>query len=251
LFIVGAAVVLIFVVLPLTLAAQSTILLHPKFSLFRIVVINTQLPLLYSFRRCPYAIRARLAIYVSGVTVELREILLRDKPEHMLQLSSKGTVPVLQLTNSKVIDESIDVFYWALQKNDPNAWLAVDKLELARLVERNDGEFKHWLDRYKYSVGYPEFSAEYYRGEAEVFIAELEQRLSASQYLLSCNLSGADMAILPFVRQFAFVDKAWFDNTSYLKVQAWLAEFLKSEIFLAVMDKYPPWQAGDEVVCFG
>ena len=192
-----------------------------------------------------------MAIYVSGVTVELREILLRDKPEHMLELSAKGTVPVLQLTNSKVIDESIDIFFWALQKNDPSAWLTVDNHELARLVERNDSEFKYWLDRYKYSVGYPEFSAEYYRGEAEVFIAELERRLLTSQYLLGCKLSGADMAILPFVRQFAFVDKAWFDNTPYPRVQAWLAEFLNSAIFLAVMDKYPPWQTGDDVVCFG
>jgi glutathione S-transferase len=244
-------VVLIFVVSSLTFAAQSTILLVFWFSLFRVVAISTQLPLLYSFRRCPYAIRARLAIYASGVTVELREILLRDKPEHMLELSPKGTVPVLQLANGEVIDESIDVFHWALQINDPNVWLTADKGELAQLVERNDGEFKHWLDRYKYSVGYPEFSAEYYRRQAEVFIAELEQRLIASQYLLGSRLSGADMAILPFIRQFAFVDKAWFDSAPYPKVQAWLAEFLTSELFLAVMDKYPPWQVGDDVVCFG
>jgi glutathione S-transferase len=244
-------VVLIFVVLSLTFAAQSTILLVSWFSLFRVVAISTQSPLLYSFRRCPYAIRARLAIYASGVTVELREILLRDKPGHMLELSPKGTVPVLQLANGEVIDESIDVFHWALQINDPNAWLAVDKDKLAQLVERNDGEFKHWLDRYKYSVGYPEFSAEYYRRQAEVFIAELEQRLIASQYLLGSRLSGADMAILPFIRQFAFVDKAWFDSAPYPKVQAWLAEFLTSELFLAVMDKYPPWQVGDDVVYFG
>ena len=206
---------------------------------------------MYSFRRCPYAIRARLAIYASGVTVELREILLRDKPAHMLALSPKGTVPVLQLVDGAVIDESIAVFYWALQINDPNAWLTADESELALLVERNDGEFKYWLDRYKYSVGYPEYSAEYYRRQAEVFIAELEQRLIASQYLLGSRLSAADMAIVPFIRQFAFVDKAWFDDAPYPKVQAWLAEFLTSELFLAVMDKYPPWQVGDDVVCFG
>jgi glutathione S-transferase len=192
-----------------------------------------------------------LAIYASGITVELREILLRDKPDHMLQLSSKGTVPVLQLTNSKVIDESIDIFFWALEENDPYAWLAIDNHQLVGLVEHNDGEFKYWLDRYKYSVGYPEFSAEYYRGKAESFIVELEQRLLNNQYLLGCKLSAADMMILPFVRQFAFVDKAWFDNAPYPKVRAWLAEFLKSEIFLAVMVKYLPWQVGDEVVLFG
>lgn len=206
---------------------------------------------MYSFRRCPYAIRARLAIYASGVTVELREILLRDKPEHMLQLSPKGTVPVLQLADGEVIDESIDVFHWALQVNDPNAWLAVDKDKLTQLIERNDGEFKHWLDRYKYSVGYPEYSAEYYRQQAEDFIAELEQCLVVNQYLLGSKLTAADMAILPFIRQFAFVDKAWFDSAPYPKVQVWLAEFLGSEVFLAVMDKYPPWQAGDDDVCFG
>jgi glutathione S-transferase len=208
------------------------------------------MPLLYSFRRCPYAIRARLAIYASGIKVELREILLRDKPEHMLQLSAKGTVPVLQLPNGDVIDESIDVFHWALQINDPADWLVVDIDELAKLVKHNDGEFKYWLDRYKYSVGYPEHSVEYYRQQAELFLAELEQRLSTSQYLLGNKLSAADMAVLPFIRQFAFVDKAWFDSAPYPKVQRWLEDFLVSSLFLTVMDKYSPWQAGDDVVWF-
>ncbi|MFQ3325028.1 MAG: glutathione S-transferase [Pseudomonadales bacterium] len=208
------------------------------------------MPLLYSFRRCPYAIRARLAIYASGIKVELREIPLRDKPEHMLQLSAKGTVPVLQLPNGDVIDESIDVFYWALEINDPADWLVVDIDELAKLVKYNDGEFKHWLDRYKYSIGYPEHSVEYYRQQAELFIAELEQRLNTNQYLLGNKLSAADMAVLPFIRQFAFVDKAWFDSAPYPKVQRWLEDFLISSLFLTVMDKYSPWQAGDDVVWF-
>ena len=205
---------------------------------------------MYSFRRCPYAIRARLAIHASGIKVELREILLRDKPEHMLQLSAKGTVPVLRLPSGAVIDESIDVLHWALQINDPADWLAVDKNELVKLVKHNDGEFKHWLDRYKYSVGYPEHSVEYYRGQAELFIGELELRLATSQYLSGDKLTAADMAILPFIRQFAFVDKAWFDSAPYPKVQRWLEDFLVSSVFLAVMDKYCQWQVGDDVVLF-
>lgn len=216
-------------------------------------------PLLYSFRRCPYAMRARLALYGSGMMVELREVVLRDKPIELRELSPKATVPVLLTPEGQVIDESLDIMLWALQQSDPEGWL-LQGLELRgveqhtatmALIDQNDGQFKHWLDHYKYADRFPEHPVNYYREQAEVFIRQLETRLSDNSYLMAKKLSLADVAIFPFVRQFAHVDKPWFDQAPYPKVQIWLAELLKSSRFIDVMVKYPQWNEESDVVFLG
>lgn len=200
------------------------------------------LPILYSFRRCPYAIRARMALYYAGVQVELREILLRDKPASMLAASTKGTVPVLLLPEGVVLDESYEVMRWALEQSDPDQWWDSSlTAEVDALIQQNDGSFKVCLDHYKYADRYPEHAVEYYRSQAEIFLTVLEKKLTAGVYLFGDNVSISDVAIFPFIRQFAFVDKDWFDQAPYPKLQHWLSDFLASEIFSAVMDKHKVW----------
>ncbi len=207
---------------------------------------------LYSFRRCPYAIRARMALCYAGVQVELREILLKNKPDAMLKASAKGTVPVLVLEDGAVLDESYDVMRWALAKNDPDHWWdEVLAAQADALVQKNDFEFKPWLDRYKYADRYPEFSLEYYRSRGEEFLRVLEDHLNANEFLLRGSLSFADVAVFPFIRQFALVDKAWFDETDYPRLQVWLERLLLSDLFLGVMTKYPLWKEGDKPNIFG
>lgn len=201
------------------------------------------LPILYSFRRCPYAIRARMAVHYAGVEVELREVLLKDKPAAMLSASSKGTVPVLVLPDGRVLDESYDVMCWALDQQDIDHWRSRQLgAELNELVRVNDGEFKTHLDHYKYFDRFPMQSMEHYRSQAEKFLVVLEEKLTAQKYLLSETISLADVTIFPFIRQFAFVDKDWFDKSPYPKLKCWLNSFLNSELFLAVMEKHPVWQ---------
>ena len=209
-------------------------------------------PTLYSFRRCPYAMRARMAVMQSGVVCELREVVLRDKPASMLALSPKGTVPVLQLTDGTVLEESLDVMRWALSVNDPDNWLDTHD-ESTSLLTQLDGEFKDALDRYKYHVNHPEHPQSYYRDEGAKFLALLEDRLGANggKALFDTRLTFADIAVFPFIRQFAFVDKAWFDDTPYLLLQNWLSSHLESDLFLSVMTKYPAWKPGDDVLLFG
>lgn len=202
-------------------------------------------PVLYSFRRCPYAIRARMAIKYSGIECELREVVLKNKPEAMLRASPKGTVPVL-VTSDKVIDESLDVMRWALQSNNPDDWL-ISELEHS-LVQRNDDYFKTYLDRYKYFERYPQVPQRAYFDKALVFLDELESAMVCSSngeyYLLKPELSTVDVAIFPFVRQFAFVDKDAFDSLQVLKVQAWLELMLNAELFLSIMPKLQAWSPG-------
>jgi len=215
--------------------------------------LNTQHPILYSFRRCPYAIRARLAIKVSQIQVELREVVLADKPKAMLALSPKGTVPVLVLPDGTVIDESKDIMLWALNQNDPDNWLSKhqDKLnETDGLINLNDNDFKRHLDHYKYADRFPDYPMEYYRGQAEVFLQQLEMRLSKNSFLLGDRISMLDMAIVPFIRQCAFVDKPWFDQTPYIQLQDWLENILASDLFNQVMIKQPQWKEGDDIRCF-
>lgn len=209
-------------------------------------------PVLYSFRRCPYAMRARLAIAAAQVRVELREVELRNKPEALLLASSKGTVPVLQLEDGKVIDESLDIMFWALQQHDPEHWLEQDWLKQAeQLIQKNDGEFKYYLDRYKYADRYPERSELEYRQQGELFLAEYEQRLSQHPYLCGDHFSLADAAILPFVRQLAAVDAEWFEISPYPALKQWLNRFLASRLFETVMTKYLPWKPDDPMLFFG
>lgn len=194
------------------------------------------LPRLYSFRRCPYAIRARLAIELSAVEVQLCEVDLKAKPERMLQLSPKATVPVLELPDGHVIDESLAIMLWALGQNDPWALLA-NLDESLRLIQRNDGDFKKILDHYKYPERYPEFSQQYYRQQGEALLGDWEWRLQQQPYLSGERASLADLAIMPFVRQFAQVDRAWFDASAYSKLRCWLYTWMKSDLFLGVMRK--------------
>jgi glutathione S-transferase len=168
-----------------------------------------------------------MALNYAGITVELREVLLRDKPRSMLLASAKGTVPVLVFPDGRVIDESIDVMRWALLQRDPEHWWRHDlEEETNSLVEENDHVFKKHLDRYKYADRYPEQPQSFYRGKAEAFLRKLEQRLVLTRYLLDDQLTFSDVAIFPFVRQFAFVDKAWLDTAPYPKLKAWLQSFL-------------------------
>lgn len=210
-------------------------------------------PILYSFRRCPYAIRARLAIKVSGVQVQLREVILGAKPAEMLLISPKGTVPVLQLADGRVIDESVDIMFWALEKNDVGGWLDFDDeflVEIKNIVKENDTEFKGCLDRYKYADRNTEPPQLYYRQQGEVFLQALERRLSSQRYLLANRICFADMAIFPFIRQFAHVDKEWFYNSPYKNVQRWLEALLESDLFLSVMKKQQAWKPGDSLTLF-
>ena len=200
-------------------------------------------PVLYSFRRCPYAIRARLALSAAAIPVILREVELRSKPAAMLAISPKGTVPVLQLSNGIVIEQSLDIMYWALRQNDPQRWLVPDSLkQMVGLIAHNDGEFKYYLDRYKYPDRYPERPASYYRQQAEDFLQGLESRLQQQTFLCGGRFSLVDAAILPFVRQFAAVDSAWFAASDYVAVRNWLENFSNSLLFAAVMTKFPVWQ---------
>jgi len=161
-----------------------------------------QLPVLYSFRRCPYAIRARLAINVGNIKVELREVKLADKPKELIACSPKGTVPVLQLTDGTIIDESKDIMVWALKNHDPNNWLVrgtVEKQEVNRLIDFNDNDFKQYLDHYKYADRFPEQTIAYYRQQGAVFLQLLEGKLNERKYLVSDTISLSDMAIFLFL----------------------------------------------------
>ncbi|MGB1334106.1 MAG: glutathione S-transferase [Porticoccaceae bacterium] len=202
-------------------------------------------PILYSFRRCPYAIRARMTIAYASITLELREVALANKPQAMLAISPKGTVPVLQLRD-RVIDESLEVMRWALNQSDPENWLGFDnQREHSTLIEQNDNEFKGWLDKYKYWDRFPQQSQQHYRVKAENFLLKLEQRLQQNTYLFGDNMCMADIAIFPFIRQFAYVDKPWFDGADYPSVQRWLNHLLQSKLFEQVMLKQAVWQQSD------
>jgi glutathione S-transferase len=208
------------------------------------------LPVLYSFRRCPYAMRARLALSVSGQAYELREIVLRNKPEAMLAASPKGTVPVLALPGGEVIDESLDIMRWALGRHDPAQWLSpqasVEAMEA--LIAACDGDFKQHLDRYKYPDRYREEAAGdaptfalTHRSEAAHWLAQLDARLGDG-WLCGSKACLADMAILPFIRQFAHTDADWFAAQPWPRLQGWLADFEASPLYTGVMGKHAPWQ---------
>ena len=208
-------------------------------------------PCLYSFRRCPYAMRARLGILFAELQVELREITLKNKPPQMLAISPKGTVPVLQLLDGTVIEESREIMIWALAQQDPQGLLHDAALHEANvLIDKNDNEFKHWLDRYKYADRHLEMSQTEYRQRGEAFLQVLEELLTKNPYLLGKGITLADIGIMPFVRQFAHVNRDVFYNLPYPNLQRWLQDWLQHPLFLQAMAKFEPWQDGDEVVVF-
>lgn len=208
----------------------------------------TALPVLYSFRRCPYAMRARMALWISGTHCELREVKLAAKPVELLAASAKGTVPVLVLPDGEVIDESLAIMRWGLERNDPEDWLAGDD---SALIAANDGGFKDALDRYKYPSRYPGGDPYEHRERGLMFLRGLEQRLEGSAYLAGAHRTLADIALFPFARQFAHTDRAWFEAQPLPRVQDWLARHLASELFASVMPKFAPWTAGDAPIRFG
>ena len=206
-----------------------------------------QKPVLYSYRRCPYAMRARMALRYAGIDAEIREIELRNKPLHMIQLSPKATVPVLLLESGEVLEESLDIMRWALQQRDADGWRLPGDPEIRDAMEAlilvNDREFKQALDRYKYPERYPDFPIEHYRQQGEVFLHMLEDHLLVSACLFGDALSMADIAIFPFIRQFAGVDSAWFNDAPYPRLRGWLEARVQSTLFTDVMQKNPVWIA--------
>ena len=198
--------------------------------------------ILYSFRRCPYAMRARMALSVSGASYEHREVVLRDKPPEMLEVSPKGTVPVLVVPGAPPLEESLDIMHWALGQNDPEGWL--DRNDQF-LIETNDGPFKHHLDRYKYATRYDDVDPEEHRAAAFDILKQLDERLASTAYLCGARRGLADIAIFPFIRQFANADRAWFDALDLPALQKWLEGLLVSDLFAGVMQKHPQWKPAD------
>ena len=202
------------------------------------------LPVLYSFRRCPYAMRARLALAVSAQTCELSEVVLRDKPVALLQASAKGTVPVLVLPDGTVIDESLDIMRWALGRNDPLHWLPTDAAALLATLARIgecDGPFKQHLDRYKYPNRYQLASGLADRDHGAAFLRSLDSTLKNQTHLHGYSFGLADAAIAPFVRQYAHTDPAWFAAQDWPHLRVWLAAFEASALFATAMHKFEPW----------
>lgn len=199
------------------------------------------LPILYSYRRCPYAMRARMALKYAGIDVDIREISFRDKPKHLIAISPKATVPVLMLADGQVIDESLDIIYWALNQRDEDGWLDIE-LEAAKcLITENDSRFKKALDAYKYADRHPEKTQAEHRAEGEVFLYELENLLTLNLGLFGKLPTLADIAIFPFVRQFKGVDSDWFVIAPYPKINAWLTSLVESDLFISIMKKHPTY----------
>ncbi len=210
------------------------------------------LPVLYSYRRCPYAMRARMALREARIDVQIREISFRNKPSHMLSISPKGTVPVLITLDGKIIDESLDVMHWALAQSASHPRLqagnksqsenSTEYVLTKRLIAENDGVFKKALDAYKYHERNPEKRQQTHRVAGEIFLKELEALLQQNQYLLGSQLSLADIAIFPFIRQFAAVDRPWFEASEYNHLNVWLNGLIESELFKSVMQKQPTYE---------
>ena len=188
-----------------------------------------------------------MALVYSGIQVELREVKLSAIPDSMLRLSPKATVPVLALSDGQVLDESQDIMLWSLSQSDPERWLDIDETS-RQLIQRFDEEFKPLLDCYKYADRHPQFSQLEHRTRAEVFLGELNHLLSLHPYLSGSQWRLTDMAIFPFIRQFAGVDASWFERCEYSSVRNWLNTILVSDLLQRVMQKNPFWQAGDEAV---
>ncbi|SHI33072.1 glutathione S-transferase [Pollutimonas bauzanensis] len=210
-------------------------------------------PVLYSFRRCPYAMRARAAVAASGLVCELREVVLRDKPQALLDASPKGTVPVLVDVDGRIIEQSLDIMLWALGRRDPDGWLRAaqgDTAAMLELIGECDRGFKYHLDRYKYPQRYGNADSLAHRAEAGLWLDVLEPRLAGRPFLFGAQMSLADAAIAPFVRQFAHVDFAWFEAQPWPGLQAWLEQWSQSDLFGRLMEKYPAWTPGGPLAVF-
>ncbi len=208
-------------------------------------------PILYSFRRCPYAMRARLAIASAGISCELREIVLRDKAPEFLTASPKATVPVI-VTGNEVIEESLDIMLWALKQNDPENWLDMPDAGFALIHEMTEQgvSFKAALDRYKYASRFDDVDASQERDTASAYLMRLDTMLEADGWLYGNRPTLADMAIVTFVRQFAHVDLNWFNVEPWPHLANWLERFKSSDRFKDIMQKYPQWHSGDDVTLF-
>jgi glutathione S-transferase len=202
---------------------------------------TTAEPILYSFRRCPFAMRAQLALAISGTACELREVVLRAKPAEMLAASPKGTVPVLLLPDGTVVDQSLDIMRWALRRADPEGWLS---REDAELIATADGSFKHDLDRYKYPHRHGSEPLTH-RAGGVAFLQDLEARLTSNRHLGGEHRGFTDAAIMPFVRQFAAVEPEWFDALPLPCLHAWLRGHVTSDLFAKIMTRFAPWSPGD------
>jgi glutathione S-transferase len=212
------------------------------------------LPVLYSFRRCPYAMRARMSLLLAGITVELREVALKNKPAELLALSPKATLPVLELTDGRVLEESLDIMRWAWQaiKND-SAVESVSEQEIRELLlplEQGEGSFKILLDKYKYAERHPERTAHAYRTDAEEYLYKLAKQLGEKKFLFGEQWSFADVAIAPFIRQFMRIDQEWFNQSDHQSVRHWLMRILESKEFQLCMKKVKPWHADSKPVIF-
>ena len=213
------------------------------------------LPILYSLRRCPYAMRARLGLLQAKQTVALRDIVMTNKPQEMLAVSPTGTVPLLLLDDSSVIDESLDIMMWALKQNDPNNLLYSNQPDtlpnMLTLINRSDTEFVASLDKYKAAARYHDSNEQEYREQCELFIVHIEQRLEACNYLMGPHPSLADYAILPFLRKFSRIDRKWYLQAPYPKLQRWLNTHYENPLYSKAMKKYPHWVANQEITLFG
>lgn len=206
-------------------------------------------PILYSFRRCPYCMRAHMALNYAGLKIILRDVKLSDLPAEVLAVSPHATVPSLAISENEYMDESWDIVKWAVQQNDPGNWLGENNEylnEAEMLVEINDFSFKDDLDHYKYADRYPEHPMEYYRENGEEFLEELTELLQQNTFLSADHITITDIAVFPFIRQFAMVDKEWFDKSPYPELQRWLLAMLSSEWFIEAFKKHETWETGSK-----
>ena len=207
-----------------------------------------ELPILYSFRRCPYAMRARLALQRAEIKSELREVVLRDRPEHMMEISPKGTVPVMLLQDGTLLEESLDIMDYAAEKIDSICWKKESMTNFDEMISKLDGEFKHNLDRYKYPNRYDDVDAIQHRDANIPFLQMIDDLLTDNEFLSGKEMGILDCVIFPFIRQFANHDRDWFDNLPLEKLLKWLDCCLSSEEFKIVMKKYKQWTPEQDVV---
>lgn len=209
---------------------------------------NLDRPILYSFRRCPFAIRARMVLAYAKITVELREVILRDKSTAMITASPKATVPVLIITDNQILEQSLDIMLWALGQRDPDQWWPDDtgiQQQIFAMITQADNEFKQHLDRYKYASRFDITQQQQQRDQAAEIISAWQQRLQNCKFLFGETISLGDIALFPLIRQFAHVDLDWF-HQSFPIMSTWLEYFKQSNLFLKVMKKYPQWQADQQ-----